>query len=402
MRLTIVRSVEPVDKTRSDDPYLQTFDTRYAARVIGNLQNEAKFCTSCGPDCINCRKKLRRPLVQDLREGVSAPPNSAFSAPACPRTCPPSRPAGGGRRARAGRTLRETSSPENDTVQVVDLPAVLPYVLEDPSRHVPREIAENDILLLINIHEQILLEIVKRCREWGTKGVVVPLEAPDWVRGGARAEAQRICEKLGVEIAFPKPFCAFDPPRGGVLADFRLRFQVGKPDVKLELDGSVIKHAHVNVSAACGATYYIARWLEGRNVEENLEIEVISRRLHSYPCTASMERDPELNDDTCLHVSDQAHLQILAGCGRAISTESDMVMSPLGILVQKAVPFADNVRNVEEAKAIVLQALSAASSVSLDDLKKSRVTPAALNTALLLLKKEGKIRVVGRQIQSGM
>ena len=345
MRLVVLRSV-PVDQQHPglDPAYLQTFNTRYAERVLGNLRNEDSFCSACGPDCHFCRK-TRAPRRGD------------------------------------------------DIVAVFDFPAVLPYLMENPADHVPPGVPEHDVLLAINIHEQILLEMVGRCDEWGTKGVVVPVEAPGWISGAARSEAETTCGRLGIELAFPKPFCAFDPPSGSFLAEFRKHFRIGMPDVHLTVKEGAITEARVDVSAACGATYYIARWLERKGVEDDLEFEVVSKRLHSYPCTASMEWDDELSE-TCLHIAGEAHKNILSGIKEVSHEGSGMMMSPVGVMVQKPVPPRENIENIEEARAAILEGLEAGGSLTLAEARSlGGKTPAAISSALLMLKQEGRIAV---------
>jgi len=347
MKTVILRSRASGEEIDPDEKYLQKLDTRYAERVIGNLQNNAGFCTACGPDCNNCRE------AYDLSRGT-------------------------------------------DIAAVIDFPDVLPYVIEQPDRFVPQDVPEHDVLLAICIHEQILLAITGACAAWGTKGIVVPLEASDWVSGATRDKVHRVCEKQGIEVAFPKPFCAFKPPRESVLEAFMRHFRIGCPDVALTIEGGRITKAHVEVSAACGATYCVARWLDGRRMDENLEIEVVSKWWHSFPCTASMERDPELHDETALHVAGQAHYAILAPHKRVGGLETGMVVSPLGTTVQKPVPPRENLARIQRAKDMILAEAGRRGSVSLRQLMRSQdPNPAAVNSAILLLKKEGKIRSDG-------
>ena len=354
MRILILRSrMRLGDRQAEKEPYVQTFGSSYAERVIGNLKGESgekAACAACEPDCIACRKPYRRRFGENI-------------------------------------------------VGIVDLPAVLPYLLERPEEHVPREIPPCDILVAINIHEQVLLEIIRRCVAGSTRGVVVPMEAGDWISGSARADARKICDDAGTEIAFPKPFCAFDPPAGSLLAQFRRRFHIGKPKVELTVrDGRIVK-AHVAVSAACGATYYIARWLTGLRVDDDLKYEVIAKRMHSYPCTASMAWDDEL-DETILHVAGEAHYEILTQLtGETPPAEAGMVRSPVGRMVFKPLPAREGLKNVERAKEAILEQLAITGSVSLSDLRQTRrITPAAAYTATLILKQEGKIRSDGGKI----
>ena len=330
---------------------MQQFGCAYAERVIGNLVGDERFCTSCGPDCVGCRRRYERRFADDI-------------------------------------------------VGDIALPAVLPHLLEQPARHVPAEVPPHEIMLAINVHEQVLVEMLRRCRDWGTRGVVVPIEAPPWVSGSAREQAKAICGELGVEVAFPKPFCDFDPPPGGPLAAFREQFHVGKPRVELTVRDGRIERAHVHASAACGATYYIARWLEGKRVDDDLKYEVVAKRLHSYPCTASMAWDDDLGD-TILHVAGKAHYEILAGLPGQVPADegSDMVVSPLGRMLPKPVPARDNVRQIARAKEAVLESLAAGKEVSLEGLRRdTRLSAAALSSAIVLLKQAGRIRTEGGRI----
>lgn len=344
MKIVILRSKKRASRKAGD--YNQSFDTLYADRVIGNLSNRRDFCTACEADCIHCREKY------DWRfsENIAA---------------------------------------------IIDFPSVLPFVLEKPGKYVPANMPAHDVLLAIHIHEQILLEILARCSQWGMKGVVVPLEAPGWVSGAAIRQALEICAKNNIEISFPKPFCSFNPPRGGVLAEFRKYFRIGFPDVDLTVENGIIIKARVNVSAACGATYYVARWLVGHAICEDLKTEVISRRWHSYPCTASMEWDDELGN-TPLHVAGQAHYEILSAAPVRTIKCAPSIITPLGKVLPKPAPVSDNIRNIENAKKNIMAELEIHPQISLEQIKqKEHTLPASIHSAILLLKKERKIKTIG-------
>jgi hypothetical protein len=275
---------------------------------------------------------------------------------------------------------------------------VLPHLLENPADYVPANVPRHDVLLAINIHEQVLLEMIEQCSEWGTQGVVAPVEAPGWISGATRSAAEAIAARTALEVAFPKPFCAFDPPAGGVLARFREYFHIGRPQVEVEVCDGRIAAAGVKVSAACGATYHVARWLVGRRVDDDLEHDVVARRMHSYPCSASMRWDSEINE-TILHIAGEAHAAIIApltGKGAAVS---EMIMSPIGVMIQRPASLQENVQNVETAKHAILDALAREGCVSLASMRKTRkLTPAALNSAVLILKQEGRLRTEGQTI----
>lgn len=351
MKILVIHSRRPTQNEETRTDYHQTFDSRYAEKVIANLVNRPDFCTSCGPECVGCRRLYDRSFGESL----------------------------------AG---------------VIQLPAVLPYVLERPAQFVPDDMPAHDGLLLINIHEQILLEIIRRCRRWGTRGVIVPLESVEWVHGATITQARAICEAEGIEIAFPKPFCTFNPPAGSLLADFRAQFHIGYPDIDFVVRDRRIEKATVNVSAPCGATYYVARGIEGKHLDQNLVGDIASKRLSGYPCTARMEWDEE-SGDTVMHASWHSHFAVLEDRGivEPRDHEPAVIRTPLGIVMPKPVPVQDNLKNIEDAGDAILHELDAEDDLSLEELRERvRFTPAAVNSALLILKKEGKIEKRGRGI----
>ena len=106
--------------------------------------------------------------------------------------------------------------------------------------------------------------------------------------------------------------------------------------------------------------------------------------------------DDEL-DDTVMHVAGEAHYAILAPLGGHGSHDKvEMIASPVGGMIPKPALPKDNIANIERAKAAVLADLARHGRASLRELTARRdTTPAAMSSALLLLKQDGRIRVEG-------
>jgi hypothetical protein len=116
-------------------------------------------------------------------------------------------------------------------------------------------------------------------------------------------ELQSSFSNMGIECTFPKPFCDVDATGGGLIEAFVRRYQIGKPLLEMSLLGNQISETRIIRSAPCGSTWYVAqqiKWLAADDLE-NLE-QAISKAHHGYPCIASMEMEPEL-EDTILHKS---------------------------------------------------------------------------------------------------
>jgi hypothetical protein len=231
------------------------YSGEFGERVIGNLVNHSTFCRACCEACTHCKEGIY---------GFAACIPGIFQVP------PPSQ---------------------------------LPEMIErSPRAFLPPELPAADVAIISELHPDLLLELpalLKDARS-GVKALIVPRERPDSI---ARAQLEEACAEEGLEIALPKPFCELQPREDQpVIKRFVDTFKIGRPELKLELDRrGRIQHVSVIRSAPCGSTWYVAKQLEHVDAADTSELFArISEAHHAYPCTASMERDREL-EETILH-----------------------------------------------------------------------------------------------------
>jgi len=225
----------------------------FGERVIGNLINYSTFCISCAEACTHCKED---------KYGFADRIKGFFKLPD---------------------------------------PSLLPVFIEDSaSEYLPNEIPDADIAIVSEIHNDLLLELPLILKDSGIKAMIVPQESAARI---ARPQIEELCEREGIEIVLPKPFCDLQPQDDKpVIKRFVAEFMTGRPEVRVEADRrGRIAHVDVLRSAPCGSTWFVAKQLVGVEVENRQELyERISESHHSYPCTASMEKDRELGD-TVLH-----------------------------------------------------------------------------------------------------
>jgi hypothetical protein len=114
------------------------------------------------------------------------------------------------------------------------------------------------------------------------------------------------CQDLGLESAFPKPFCSLEPSEGKqVISRFVTELQIGRPLLKISTatrgKSEVIDSVMVERSAPCGSTWYVARKLMGVGTRREVLYDALAKAHHSYPCTATMNVDPEAKEPI-LHI----------------------------------------------------------------------------------------------------
>lgn len=231
------------------------YSGEFGERIIGNLVNHSSFCTSCAEACTYCKEGEYE--FADRIRGI-------FKLP---------------------------------------VPSLLPAFIEgSASEYLPKEIPNADIAIVSDIHTDLLLELPRILKDSGSRirAIIVPQERPAPI---ARPQIEDVCASEGIEIAFPKPFCDLQPRNDQpFIKEFADEFKIGRPKVRVEVDKrGRIRYVHVLRSAPCGSTWFVAKQLALVDIKNKRELyERISVSHHSYPCTASMEKDREIGD-TILH-----------------------------------------------------------------------------------------------------
>ena len=226
----------------------------FAERVIGNLINFKTFCEGCEPVCAECRSRYGS-YVGDI---VGIHP-----------TDPPS-----------------------------------PTMIEDPEKFIKDlNLTQCDLLLIVAIHHDLLAAADQIVEATGAKAVIVPIEDSTWVPPGLRAQVKETLDNIGVESAFPKPFCTLQPGVGPIIDEFIERYKIGSPIHYVDMNKDVIAEIGPLRSAPCGCTWYVSQKIRGKSISDpDALFDEIAKAHHSYPCTASMNKDRELGD-ALLHIA---------------------------------------------------------------------------------------------------
>jgi len=230
----------------------------FMERVIRNLINDPSFCKPCGLYCDFCKYDVYS-FVRNVRVAIQLPNQ-----------------------------------------------AELPAFIDNPQKYMPKKIPKVDLCLASGLHKDLLLELPQRIQKVGIKGLIVPIEDFAEVPSGLRKQVEERCQELGLEDAFPKPFCSLksaeDRP---VISRFVTELNVGRPLLQISTakrgKREVIDSSIVRRSAPCGSTWYVARKLVGVETRREILYDVVAKAHHSYPCMATMNVDPEVKEPI-LHV----------------------------------------------------------------------------------------------------
>ena len=236
----------------SDLEIVILYSGEFAERVIGNLTNYSTFCVSCADECNHCRED---------KFNFSSNIKGIFPLPE---------------------------------------PSTLPeFIEEGAEEYLPGKIPEADIAIVSEIHNDLLLEVPGLLNKANVKAMIVPIESPSQM---AIAQISSICEGYGIEVAFPKPFCDLKPDDDKpYISRFVNEFGIGRPLIDIKLDeNKKIEFVEVLRSAPCGGTWFVARKIIGFGDDKRELYNIVSEGHHSYPCTAGMQKDLELQD-TILH-----------------------------------------------------------------------------------------------------
>ncbi len=259
------------------DPFSVTFDDTFAERFLRHLINEEGYCNGCGALCDHCRDTYGIDFTSDIAD-------------------------------------------------IIQLPSVLPYYLDDPVELLGGELPPHEATVAINVHQEVLLALPELASRAGSRVLVAPSEAPGWVSRWARGEVRKACRKLEMGCAFPKPFCSLPFGIHPAVDEFMEHFRIGYPRLHLELGDGYIREARVLRSAPCGNTYYVAFNLKGAPLDASVA-EVVAKYWHSFPCVASMEVDRELGE-TVLHMGGFMHYRAVQEALAEAGVEVELPSSP--------------------------------------------------------------------------
>jgi len=185
-------------------------------------------------------------------------------------------------------------------------PSELPAFIDNPEKYMPKKIPKADLCIGSGLHKDLLLELPYHLQKVRIKGLIVPIEDFAEVPSGLRKQMEERCQELGLENVFPKPFCSLEPVEGKpMVSRFVNELKVGRPSLEVSTakrgKHEVIESAIVKRSAPCGSTWYIARKLIGAETTKEVLYDSVAKAHHSYPCTATMNVDPEVKEPI-LHI----------------------------------------------------------------------------------------------------
>ncbi|WP_456469684.1 DUF166 domain-containing protein [Archaeoglobus sp.] len=187
-------------------------------------------------------------------------------------------------------------------------PTTMPDFIENAEDFLPKQIPEADIAIAINLHPDVLAVLPEKLKG-KVKALVVPVEEPRWCSSGLAKQMKEKCDELEIEFAAPKPFCNLREQEEHPTINKMIReMGIGYPEFEIEILEEGNAYIRVLRSEPCGCAYYIGIKLRSfdftlvRAGEMRELWNVIAEAHHSFPCTASMERDNEYNE-TLLHIA---------------------------------------------------------------------------------------------------
>jgi hypothetical protein len=221
----------------------------FGRKVIQNLINSSNFCVSCGDLCNYCRQTRK--------------------------------------------------SYANMIVGIHEFPEDLPTFIEEPEQYIPTWFPNCDLILAIGIHPDLLTALPDVVKKTKAKAVIAPAEESKKIPGGILEQRRKELEAMGVEFEGPRPFCSLEKT-GKPIIDSFVDLGFGKPVLRIKTspDGKMFIRVGVIRDAPCGSTWFVAKKLGWSDIPGYKE--TISGAHHSYPCTGSMDKDPQLGD-TILH-----------------------------------------------------------------------------------------------------
>jgi len=198
------------------------------------------------------------------------------------------------------RVVSHLSAMSPGNVDAYQVPRSLPPVLDDAAEYLPAELGAGDVIIAINIHPELLLEIPNMVGGGTARALIAPIEDPSWVKPGLQRQVTQVCAANDMESAFPKPFCSLEPNTPAI-QEFCDQFMVGVPAFEIRIPEGRGAEVEMLRGSPCGLTFFVAEQLVGLPADDSLP-EKAGQLHHAYPCLASMNLDPQTGE-TIMHAS---------------------------------------------------------------------------------------------------
>jgi hypothetical protein len=174
-------------------------------------------------------------------------------------------------------------------------------MLDEPEDILPGTLPKADLLLVLTESPSMTDLIPDLAELCGAQAVIVPVDKRPWAPQGLIRQVRHRLQAMGIDSAWPMPFCTLAPSPGQhpLIREFAQRY--GRPEVKCDIQRGVISSCQAKRETPCGNTRFILDGLVG--IASDRAVEQSGLLHHYYPCWGGMGTDPVHNTHTLLHIA---------------------------------------------------------------------------------------------------
>jgi len=185
------------------------------------------------------------------------------------------------------RIVKNVSSyaPADWKIQTWIAPSRFPIIVEEPEEFLPESLPEVDLLICLGENPGVAELIPGLVKLSKARAVIAPIDNKAWLPAGLKNQIRKELKDLGVDSAFPSPFCSLTEKfsENEYIKSFAVLF--GRPDIDVTCNNGKISKITIKREAPCGCTRFVAEKLTGAKVEKAEEKAGLLH--HYYPCLAS-------------------------------------------------------------------------------------------------------------------
>jgi len=185
-------------------------------------------------------------------------------------------------------------APEGWVIDDSVIPGDLPAMIEEPEGIVEgMELGGSwDLVIFMGESQSAFTLLPSILEKLKVKSVIAPVDDYEWLPRGLERQIGGEIEERGVEIVFPRTFCALTPvgvPSIDVFAEL-----FGAPSLEVEVINGVVSCVDVLRGAPCGSTHYMAEKLPGTKIGDAKPRA--GTLVQIFPCLASRRVDRYFGD----------------------------------------------------------------------------------------------------------